>query len=98
MNEPNWGNFEQRRTSAAPETPDQDFDEICALALSGLAGAQLIAALRLRYIDRTENPNAVESVLRVRVTQQQFVRDLESARDRGLAEIKRKAEAAKKAT
>jgi hypothetical protein len=34
----------------------------------------------------------------VRVTQQQFVRDLEAARDRGLAALKRKAEAASKTT
>jgi len=97
---PHWGEFDQgrARAGAGPASDDPDFDEVCALALTGAAGQNLLEALRFRHIDRPENPNAPEAVLRVRVTQQQFVRDLEAARDRGLEAIKRKAEAAKKST
>lgn len=98
MSEPhNWGEFRQRVPSTAPAATDPDFDEICMRALTGPSGQQLLEALRQRYIERPENPHAVEAVLRVRVTQQQMVRDLEAARDRGAESIKRKAEAERKA-
>lgn len=98
MSNPNWSEFEQRRKTASAVSSDDDFDDICARALSGLSGRELLAALRARYIERTENPLGAEAALRVRVTQQQFIRDLEAARDRGLEAIKRKAEAAAKST
>jgi hypothetical protein len=97
MSDPhNWSEFRQRQPGAAPAATDPDFDEICVRALTGAAGQQLLEALRRQYIERPENPGAPEAVLRVRVTQQQFVRDLEAARDRGAEAIKRKAEAARK--
>jgi hypothetical protein len=81
---------EQRRqqaTEAAAHQPagDDDFDRLCAAALGGPAGREFMKALRDRYIERPDNPLAPEHMLRVRATQQQFVRDLERARDRGLA-------------
>ena len=98
MSGPHWGEFEQSGPRTTPPSTDPDFDEICMRALTGAAGQQLLEALRAQYIDRNENPAAPEAVLRVRVTQQQFVRDLENARDRGIEAVKRKAEAAKKPT
>lgn len=97
MSDPhNWGEFAQRRPSAAADAADPDFDEICMRALSGPSGQQFLHALRERYIERPENPHAIEAVLRVRATQQQMVRDLEAARDRGAEAIKRKADADRK--
>jgi hypothetical protein len=95
---PNWGEFKQRTRGGTPEQTDADFDDICASALSGIAGRDFLVALRERFIERSENPMATEPALRVRVTQQQFVRDLEAARDRGLEAAKRRAEAASKTT
>jgi hypothetical protein len=74
---PSWGEFTQGRAQPTA-SDDTDFDDVCALALSGHAGADLLQALRRQYIERTENPLATEAALRVRVTQQQFVRDLEN--------------------
>jgi hypothetical protein len=97
MSQPHhWGEFTQRRSGPAQPDPAEDFDAICMRALTGAAGQQLIDALRRRYIDAPENPAAPEAVLRVRATQQQFVRDLEAACQRGLEAAKRRAEAAKK--
>lgn len=93
-----WNEFHQKPRAPQPPTFDPDFDTVCAIALSGGPGQRLLEALRERYIDRTENPLLPEAALRVRVTQAQFVRDLEIARDRGLDAQKRKAEAAKPTT
>jgi hypothetical protein len=89
----NWGEFTRRPATPPSDSGSPDFDERCAVALSGPAGVGFMKALRARYIDSRENPLASAEALRVRVTQQQFVRDLEDARDRGLAALaaKRKA-------
>lgn len=94
----NWGEFQQRPKGPAPAGNDPDFDDLCALVLTGSAGQRLIEALRARYIDAPENPQAPEASLRVRVTQQQFVRELEQARDRGLDAARRRSEEAAKPT
>lgn len=94
----NWGEFRQRPSGAQQAADDPDFDDICARALSGIAGQEFLAVLRDRFIERGENPLTSEAALRVRVTQQQFVRELQAARDRGLEAAKRKAAAASKTT
>lgn len=86
---PNWSEFDHHAPVSAP-TPDADFDALAATALGGGAGAQLLSQLRQRYIERAENPLTTEAALRVRVTQQQFVRELETAVQRGLAARKTK--------
>lgn len=97
MSEPhNWNEFRQRGGGTQASEPDDDFDIVCMQALTGQAGRQFLEALRQRFIERPENPMSTEAVLRVRVTQQQFVRDLEAARDRGNEAVKRKAAAAQK--
>lgn len=83
---PSWNDIAQREASGPqPTAQSETYDEICATALSGVAGERFLAALRQRFIEASENPLGAEASLRVRVTQQQFVRDLEAARDRGIA-------------
>lgn len=90
MTAPSWDDL-QRRPDAAP-TADSEFDSICARLLTGPDGRRLLALFRKRYFDAPANPLADERALRVRATQQQFVRDLELACERGLAAAaKRKA-------
>lgn len=81
-----WQEFRQDRAAehTAPAA-DEDFDRLCAAALGGPAGRAFTAALRAKVIDRNEDPYASDHILRVRIAEQQFVRDLERARDRGLA-------------
>jgi len=81
---PNWSEFEQRRGSDPTPRNDADFDSIVATALTTIGGRALLEALRARYIERPENPLGTEASLRVRVTQQQFIRDLEAACERGV--------------
>lgn len=65
--------------------PTEDrLSEICAQVFTTPAGKELLVELRKKYFELGGNPMAEERALRVRATQQQFVRDLELACDRGL--------------
>jgi hypothetical protein len=80
-----WKDLQQRTSGPAPNPAADDFDEICALMLTGATGERFLAALYKKHIDAPENVFGTEAALRVRAAQQQLVRDLESARDRGIA-------------
>jgi hypothetical protein len=82
---PSWDDLQQRQSGPAPSQAAETYDEICATVLSGSAGERFLQALRQRFLEARENPLGTEAELRMRVTQQQFVRDLEAARDRGVA-------------
>lgn len=70
---------------------DDEFATLCAQVFTMPSGKALLAALRKRYFDNPGNPLADERALRVRITQQHFVRELELACERGLnASAKRK--------
>ena len=81
MTDPNWDDF-RRQPQAAPAR-DNEFDRLCWSVLSAGNGAQLLEMLHARYFDTTFSPLLPEASLRVRAAQQEFVRDLERARDRG---------------
>lgn len=82
MTEPNWGDL----GGAQPQAPKEDrLSEICARLFTSPDGKELLTELRRRYFENGGNPLAEERALRVRATQQHFVRELELACERGLA-------------
>lgn len=81
MSEPSWNDLEKPQSPAPKEDRIAD---ICARLLTTPDGKELLAELRRKYFDGG-NPLAEERALRVLATQQHFVRELERARDRGLA-------------
>lgn len=84
MTEPkSWDDLNNRDTPAAK--PDNEFDVVCAQVFASAPGQRLLAALRKKHFDSVANPLAEERALRVRIANQQFVRDLELATERGLA-------------
>jgi hypothetical protein len=83
---PNWTDLE-RKPAAAPEgeRPSERFDELCAQVFSGNPGAELLALLHARHVDKRSRPGALEAHLREEAAFRNLVLDLESARDKGLA-------------
>lgn len=79
-----WDQLAQPDQARAAE-PDNEFDMLCAHVFAGPPGRALIAALRKRYFDAPINPLAPDRALALRINQQQFVRELETACERGLA-------------
>lgn len=75
-----WDELEKAVRPAAPNR----FEEVCALVFSAGPGKELLALLRTKYFDAPMNGLADERALRLRINQQQFVRDLETACERGL--------------
>lgn len=72
---------QQETTEPAHENDDAD---ICARALGGPAGRQLMALLYSLTIDKRNRPNAPESELRELEAKRRLVYDLERLRDKGL--------------
>jgi hypothetical protein len=90
MSEPSWNDFTTTSLKAAPH--DSEFDTLCAEVFMGGSGKRLIEMLRARHFDTPFNPLAPERALALRISQQQFVRELELACERGLkANTKRSA-------
>ena len=85
MTEPSWSEFDRRAADQEQKLPTDDLDAACASVFITAEGKRLLAVLRERYFDAPLGGLADDRALRVRITQQQFVRDLETARDRGLA-------------
>lgn len=82
MSEPSWSDLE-RKPAGPPK--DTRLSEICARVFTTPDGRELLAELRRLHFDSFASPAADERALRVRATQQNFVWELEQARDRGLA-------------
>jgi hypothetical protein len=78
---PNWNDL--NRTPPAPR--EDRIADICARVFITPAGKELLEELRRRYFENGDNPLMAADALRVRAAQQHFVRELERARDRGLA-------------
>lgn len=87
---PSWGDLHK---PAAEPPRNTRFDELCMQVFTSPAGKELLKELRQKHFDSVANPLADERALRVRITQQQFVRDLEIACERGRAAITAKREA-----
>jgi hypothetical protein len=85
MSEPHWGNLRQPGTTEQSAKPDNEFDAVCAEVFTSGSGKRLLAALRKKHFELGGNARAEERDLRIRVTNQQFIHDLESACARGLA-------------
>lgn len=83
MSEPSWSDLQ--RPSPKSSAADNEFDALCARMFITADGKELLASLRRKHFEHGGNPLADERALRVRAAQQQFVRDIEIARDRGLA-------------
>lgn len=81
MTEPSWNDLGSQ-PAAAPK--DDRLAELCAEVFTSSAGKLLLLELRRRYFEQGQNPLADERALRLFVSQQHFVRELERARDRGL--------------
>lgn len=82
MSEPNWNDLERPQ----PQAPKDDrFADICARIFTTPDGKELLSELRRKHFDLGGNPLAEDRALRVRATQQHFVRELELACERGLA-------------
>lgn len=82
-----WNDLAQPGGAPKPPPPDSEFDTLCASLFNSGNGKLLIAALRKKHFDTGGNVHADERVLRVRAANQQFVRDLELACERGLAAV-----------
>jgi hypothetical protein len=82
MTEPSWSDLERLPQQAPPR--DIEFDQLCAEIFTAPAGKQLLASLRARHFDSPFSPMAPERALLVRIVQQHFVRELETACERGL--------------
>jgi len=80
-----WDDLAQPGGREQAPKPDNEFDAVCADVFMTAGGKRLLAALRKRHFETGGNPRAEERDLRIRVTNQQFVRDLEMASERGLA-------------
>lgn len=89
MSDPNWNNIGSRKEAPAPAV-ESEFDRLCWSVLSAGNGARLLELLREKYFETPFNPQAPEPALRVRLTQQQVVRDLEGAIRRGADAAKAK--------
>lgn len=83
MSDPSWDNFVQREERG--ERAPSRLDEICAQLFTTPDGRELLIELRKLHFDSIQSPLADERALRVRIARQHFVRELELARDRGLA-------------
>lgn len=83
---PHWGDLDKHPQPA----PDDEFAVLCAQIFTSAPGKLLLEKLRKRHFDTGGNALADERALRVRAANQQFVRDLELARDRGSAAPKAK--------
>jgi len=81
MTEPSWNELEKRQ---AAEPRDTRFDEACVRVFTSPDGKALLAELRRKYFEHGQNPVADDRALRVQITQQHFVRELERACERGL--------------
>lgn len=75
-----WGDLNKQPQPVV----DDEFAILCAQVFTAPSGKALLAALRKRYFDNPGNPLAEERALRVRATQQHFIRELELACERGL--------------
>lgn len=89
MTEPSWNDL-QRPAPAQDAKPNDEFNALCASIFTSTAGKLLLAELRRKHFDEGGNDLADDRALRVRIARQQFVRDLERARDAGLAAAQRK--------
>jgi hypothetical protein len=77
---PSWNDLEPQPAAAQEDR----LSNLCAMVFTTLSGKELLAELRRKHFDTGGNPLADDRALRVRATQQHFVRELELARDRGL--------------
>ena len=84
MSEPSWSDIGQQ-AQVAVRSANPEFDAACARIFISPDGKALLQELRRQHFEDYGNPMADDRALRVRATKQQFVRDLEIARDRGLA-------------
>lgn len=89
MNDRSWDSLQQPGGAPKGPQPDAEFAILCAQVFTAPSGKALLAALRKRYFDNPGNPLAAEPALRVRATQQHFIRELELACERGLAAPKK---------
>jgi hypothetical protein len=85
VSEPNWNDLAGHGNATKAAQPDNEFDSLCASLFNSGNGKRLLAILRKKHFDTGGSPLADERVLRVRAAHQQFVRDLETAAERGLA-------------
>jgi hypothetical protein len=86
---PSWSDL--RATEPQVQQPDR-LSEICASVFTTTSGKDLLKELRRRYFENVGSPLADERALRVRATQQHFIRDLELACERGLKAAARASE------
>jgi hypothetical protein len=82
---PSWSDLSQPGAGGPGPKPDNEFDAVCAEVFTSGSGKRLLAVLRRKHFESGGNALADERVLRVRITQQEFIRDLERACERGLA-------------
>ena len=80
-----WDDLSQPGGREQAAKPDNEFDAACAEIFTSGSGKRLLAALRKKHFETPFNILAAEPALRVRATNQQFIRDLETACERGLA-------------
>lgn len=79
-----WNEIESRRqkTAEKPQS-DNELETLCWLVFGAGKGADLLAKLHERFIDRSPNPHASESALRVFEAQRHLVHQLEAWTDKG---------------
>ena len=77
----------QKLGAIKPTPADNEFETLCMQVFGSAPGRLLLAALRRKYFDAPMNQLADERALRLRINQQQFVRELETACERGTAAL-----------
>lgn len=83
----NWDEFTSRKPD--DKKPVDEFDALAAQTFSTGPGAKFLDMLRHRNFNVGGNPLADEAALRVRAAYQQFILDIERARERGMDSLKR---------
>ena len=83
---PHWGEFEQR---TQPAQKNEEYGEICAMALTSPAGQRLMTFLNNSYVRAVlpGHPSAQELI--ELNAKRQLVRELEEQTERGLAALAR---------
>lgn len=79
-----WDDLAKPGPAAQAPAIDNEFDTLCMHVFTSAPGKLLLASLRKKYFDSPFPPLADERALRLRINQQQFVRELETACERAI--------------
>jgi hypothetical protein len=85
-----WSDLSQPGSKQQAPAVDNEFDTLCMQVFTSAPGKLLLAALRKRHFDSHFNPLSPDRALQVRIDNQHFVRELETACDRAVEAISKR--------